>query len=67
MTATAFLELKQRASKLSESDRRSLSAYLIRLGQERVGWKRETARRRKEMEEGRKVSVEALRRQLGHA
>ena len=67
MTATAFLELKQRASKLSESDRRSLSAYLIRLGQERVGWKRETARRLKEMEEGRKVSVEALRRQLGHA
>lgn len=45
MTASAFLELKQRASKLSEKERQSLSAYLIRLGQERAGWKQETARR----------------------
>jgi hypothetical protein len=45
MTATAFLELKQRATKLSEKERRSLSAFLIRLGQERAGWKQETARR----------------------
>jgi hypothetical protein len=36
MTATAFLDLKQRASKLSEAERRRLSAYLIRLGQERT-------------------------------
>jgi hypothetical protein len=67
MTATAFLDLKQRASKLSETERRRLSAYLIRLGQERPAWKRATAQRLKEMAQGRKLSVVALRRQLGHA
>lgn len=61
MTATAFLELKQRAAKLSESDRRKLSAYLIRLGQEKTGWKQETARRLNSMAAGKKVSVAELR------
>ena len=46
---------------------RRLSAYLVRLGQERGSWKRETARRLKEMDEGKKVSVADLRKQLGHA
>jgi hypothetical protein len=45
MTATAFLELKQRATKLSEKEQRSLSAFLIQLGQARTGRKQETARR----------------------
>jgi hypothetical protein len=67
MTATAFLDLKQRAAKLSEQERRQLSAYLIRLGQDRPAWKRETARRLEDMGKGRKVSVAELRRQLGHA
>lgn len=67
MTATAFLDLKQRAAKLSEQERRQLSAYLIRLGQDRPAWKRETARRLGDMGKGRKVSVAELRRQLGHA
>jgi hypothetical protein len=44
MTAIAFPDLKQRASKLSERERQSLSAYLIRLGEERTGPKRKTAR-----------------------
>jgi hypothetical protein len=66
MTATAFLELKQRASRLSERDRKSLSAYLIRLGHERTGWKKETARRLDAMAAGKKVSVAELRKQLGH-
>lgn len=66
MTATAFLELKQRASKLSEKERQSLSAYLIRLGQGRAGWKQETARRLHAMAAGKKVSVAELRKQLGH-
>ena len=66
MTATAFLELKQRATKLSEKERKSLSAYLIRLGQERAEWKQETARRLNAMAAGKKVSVAKLRKQLGH-
>ncbi len=67
MTATAFLDLKQRAAKLTEAERKNLSAYLIRLGQERAGWKQETARRRNAMAAGKKVSVADLRKQLGHA
>lgn len=53
MTATV-LDLKQRASMLSEKERQSLSAYLIRLGQERAGWKQETAKRLNEMAKGKK-------------
>ncbi len=67
MTATAFLDLKQRAAKLTEAERKNLSAYLIRLGQERAGWKQETARRLNAMAAGKKVSVAELRKQLGHA
>lgn len=67
MTATAFLELKQRAAKLSERERQNLSAYLIRLGQERSDWKQETARRLNEMAKGKQTSVADLRKQLGHA
>jgi hypothetical protein len=67
MTATAFLDLKQRISKLTESERRRLSACLIQLGQERADWKQETARRLDAMAAGEKVSTAALRKQLGHA
>jgi len=67
MTATAFLDLKQRASKLSEKERQNLSAHLIRLGQSRAGWKQETSRRLDAMANGKKVSVADLRKQLGHA
>lgn len=67
MTATAFLELKQRVANLSEKDRQQLSAYLIRLGQERSAWKQETARRLDDMAKGRKISVATLRKQLGDA
>ena len=66
MTAAAFLDLKQRVSKLPEKDRQNLSAFLIRLGQERAEWKHETARRLDAMAAGKKVSVATLRRQLGH-
>jgi hypothetical protein len=59
--------LKQRAAKLTEAERKNLSAYLIRLGQERAGWKQETARRLNAMAAGKKVSVAELRKQLGHA
>ena len=31
MTAEAMLDLKQRLSKLSEADRQTISAYLLRL------------------------------------
>ena len=34
MTATAILDIKQRLSKLSDADRRMVSAYLLRLKHE---------------------------------
>lgn len=67
MTAMAFLDLKQRASKLSERERQELSAYIIRLGQDRARWRNETALRLNEMAKGKKTSVADLRKQLGHA
>lgn len=41
MTATALLDLKQRAAKLSVKERQELSADLIYLGQKRAAWKKE--------------------------
>lgn len=67
MTAAAFLELKQRVSQLNETERRQLSAHLIRLGQERPAWQKEAARRLDAMAAGEQVSTAALRKQLGHA
>jgi hypothetical protein len=66
MTAIAFLDLKQRVSKLTEKERQNLSAYLIRLGQDRASWKQETTRRLNAMAGGKKVSVAELRKRLGH-
>lgn len=67
MTAASFLEIKQSLARISETERRELSAFLIRRGQERPAWKKETARRLADMAAGRQVSVAVLRKQLGHA
>lgn len=67
MTATALLDLKQRLARLSEAQRRDVSAFLIRKGQETPAWKRATAKRLDEMASGKQISVAQLRRQLGHA
>ncbi len=67
MTATALLDLKQRLARLSEAERRQISAFIIRRGQETAAWKKETARRLDDMASGKKVGVAKLRRQLGHA
>jgi len=67
MTATALLGLKQQLARLSENERRQISAFIIRRGQETAAWKKETSRRLDEMASGKKISVTKLRRQLGHA
>jgi len=66
MTGSELLGLKQELAKLSESERREIIAFLIRLGQEGPEWKKETARRLNAMAEGRKTSVEDLRQRLTH-
>jgi len=66
MTATSFLELKQSLTKVTEAERRELSAFLIRRGQQRPAWKKDTARRLAAMANGDQVSVATLRKRLGH-
>jgi hypothetical protein len=60
MTATAILDLKQRLSKLSESDRRMASAYLLRLKHESPAGRREASRIMREMDTGKKVRLKEL-------
>jgi hypothetical protein len=60
------LQLKQQAALLSERERRELSAYLIRLGQQSARWRREMARRLRAMDKGRKISLAELERRLAH-
>ena len=67
MTATVMLDLKQRLGKLSETDRRQVSAYLLRLRHESPAWKKEMSRRMREMDAGKKVRLADLARRLGHA
>ena len=67
MTATAILELKQKVSILSESDRRSLAAYMLRLKHETAAAKREVSRSMREMDAGQKTYLRDLAKQLGHS
>jgi len=67
MTAIAILDLKQRLSKLSEADRRMVSAYLLRLKHESAAGRREATRTMREMDVGKKLRLKDLAKQLGHA
>ncbi|MCC5838988.1 MAG: hypothetical protein JJT96_02605 [Opitutales bacterium] len=48
-------------------DRREVSAFLVRLGQESKEWKEETARRLDEMGTGNKFSLSELKGQINRA
>ena len=63
MTMT-LLELKQEITRLSERERRELNAYMIRLRHERPEWKRMISKRMRDMDAGKKVTTEELRRRL---
>ena len=67
MTATAILDLKQRLSKLSDSDRRMVSAYLLRLKHESPAGRREATRTMREMDASKKIKLKELEKQLSHA
>lgn len=67
MTATAILDIKQRLSKLSDADRRMVSAYLLRLKHESPAGRREATRMMREMDAGKKIRLKDLAKQLGHA
>ncbi|BET69369.1 hypothetical protein ASA1KI_42870 [Opitutales bacterium ASA1] len=57
-----LLELKQQVTKLTLRERRELNAYLIRLRHERPEWKRIVSKRMREMDSGKKVTLEDLQR-----
>lgn len=59
-----MLQLTQQISRLSVSERRELNAYMIRLRHERPEWKRMISRRMRDMDAGKKVSVEELERRV---
>ena len=67
MTAMAALDLKQRIAKLSEAERREVSAFILRIKHESPAWKKEISRRMKEMDRGKKIRLTELAKQLGHA
>jgi len=61
------LTLKQSLTKLYESERREVSAFIVRLGQESLEWKEETARRLNEMGGGKKTSLSDLKNLINRA
>jgi hypothetical protein len=67
MTASAELDLKQRLARLSERERRAMSAYLLRLKHESKAGRREISRLMKEMDAGKKTKLSQLASDLRHA
>jgi hypothetical protein len=67
MTASSELDLKQRLARLSERDRRAMSAYLLRLKHESKSGRQGISRVMKEMDSGKKTSLSQLSADLGHA
>jgi hypothetical protein len=59
-----LLQLKQEISRLSLRERRELNAYMIRLRHERPEWKKMISRRMRDMDAGRKVSLEEIERRM---
>lgn len=59
-----LLQLKQEISRLSLRERRELNAYMIKLRHERPEWKKMISKRMREMDAGKKVSVEELERRI---
>ena len=66
MSDTDLLTLKQHLTQLSEPERREVSAFIVRLGQESKEWKEETARRLDEMGAGKKTSLSDLKDKIDH-
>ncbi len=65
MSDIDLLTLKQQLTKLSESERREVSAFIVRLGQESKEWKAETARRLDQMGAGKRTSLSDLKANHG--
>jgi hypothetical protein len=60
----SVLELKQQISRLSPRQRNEIQIYLLRLKRDTPAWKRATAKRIKDMQAGKQVSIEELEARL---
>jgi response regulator RpfG family c-di-GMP phosphodiesterase len=56
----SVLELKQKISRLSPRQRREIQIYLLSLKRDTPAWKRATAKRIRDMQAGKQVSIEEL-------
>ena len=66
MNAAVELDLKQRLAHLSNKDRRSISAYPLRLKHASDEGKEEISRLMSEMDSGRKTKLSTLEGELGN-
>lgn len=66
MTASIELDLKQRLARLSERDRRAMSAYLLRLKHQSKSGRQDISMIMKEMDSGSKTGLSKLATELGH-
>lgn len=66
MSDVELRNLKQRLTRLSEPERRGISAFIVRLGQETKEWKAETSRRLDDMASGKKTTLSELRDKVDH-
>lgn len=66
MTAPIELDLKQRLARLSERDRRAMSAYLLRLKHQSKRGRESVSKLMEEMDAGKKTGLSKLATDLGH-
>ncbi len=59
-----MVELKQEVSRLSPRQRRELNAYMIRLRHQTPAWRKSISKRMREMDAGKKVTLEELRQRI---
>ena len=59
-----LLRLKQEISRLTLRERRELNAYMIRIRHERPEWKRIISKRMRDMDAGKKESLEDFGRKI---
>lgn len=59
-----LLQLKQEISRLTLRERRELNAYMIRLRHERPEYRKTISRRMREMDAGKKISLDTLESRL---
>lgn len=60
----SMLELKQRVMRLSKRERHELQVFLIRLRHETPEWRKIISKRMRDMDAGKKVTLEELEQRL---